>query len=67
MRLERCDRCHRWTLRGLIVVAIFDKKGELCTICIDGKNHLSTNVCKKCHEALLRIVPEKGLELRRIE
>lgn len=66
MRLERCDLCHRWTLRGLTVVTASDKEGNLCAICVEGKDHVSIDVCKKCHGALLRMASKNGLEMRRV-
>ena len=64
MRLERCDLCHRWTLRGLTEVTASDKKGARCVICIEGKDHISIDVCKRCHKALLRMASEIGLKMR---
>ena len=66
MRLERCDLCHRWTLRGLTEVTASNRDGP-CMIRIKGRDHTSIDVCKRCHKALLRMTSEDGLDMRRVE
>lgn len=63
MRLERCDLCHRRTLRGLTEVAASNKDGP-CMIRIEGEEYGSIHICRKCRGAMVRALGESGLTMK---
>ena len=63
MRLERCDLCRRWTLRGLTEVAASNKDGP-CHIRIRGEEYGSIHICRKCRGAMARALAESGLTMK---
>ena len=66
MRLERCDLCRRWTLRGLTEVAASNKDGP-CHIRIEGEWYGSIHICRKCRGAMARALAESGLTMKEAE
>ena len=63
MRLERCDLCRGWTLRGLTEVAASNANGP-CQIRIRGEEYGSIHICRKCRGAMARALAESGLTMK---